>query len=132
MHFMARVGDNQRYSIGRPQVLRAQVAAPGQKVVAGPFHGHQGGLVLRVTPQAVSQRPHLTSRIEFDAYFASTRSIAAALTPAAAMETIMLAGNSARSSPLTQNLRHIEIGDVKLRQLAVASLNSMEEDEANV
>ena len=42
----------------------------------------------------------------------------------------MLAGNSAGRSPLTQNLRHIEIGDVKLRQLAVASLNSMEEDLA--
>ena len=36
------------------QVLRAQVAAPGQKVVAGALHGDQKGLVLHGTPLAVS------------------------------------------------------------------------------
>ena len=50
------------------QVLRAQVVAPGQKVVAGPLHGDQGGRVLRVLRQqwapgrnadALRQRPSL-------------------------------------------------------------------------
>ena len=39
-------------------VIRAQVVAPGQKVVASLLQGVQGGLVLRGTPRVVSQRPN--------------------------------------------------------------------------
>ena len=53
----------------RFQVLRAQVAAPGKKVVAGLLHEVHGGLILRGTPLSVSQ---LHSPIRNDAVALTT------------------------------------------------------------